>query len=242
MAQNLSPPFSLIALDRVDSTNDRIRAEAEKGAGHGTVVWALEQTAGRGRRGRTWLSPLGNLHFSLLLEPRPGPSEAPQLAFVGAVALRQALAELAPAAAFQVKWPNDVLHGGRKLAGMLLEKVGGLVILGVGVDIVHAPENMMVSASCLRRAGSDAEPFDVLASFCSHLQPWYDLWRSQGFAPIRQAWLDHATGIGGPVTVRLADDAERVGRFAGLDQDGALLLEESDGRQTPVFAGDVFFR
>ncbi len=238
---SLPPPFSLIALDRIDSTNDEAKRQAANGAGHGTVVWAGEQTAGRGRRGRLWVSPPGNLHCSFLLHPGNTPATAPQLAFVAAVALCDALLELLPAAPFKVKWPNDLLAGGRKIAGMLLEQGSPWIILGVGVDIAHAPDPALYPTTCLRQLGSGAGPFDVLAGFCGHLAPWYERWRQEGFAPIRQAWLARAAGIGGPVTVRLADDTKFDGRFIGLDEEGALLVETSDKKCKAILAGDVFF-
>lgn len=241
MQNALPPPFSLVALDQVDSTNDEARRAAEAGAGHGLVVWAGAQTAGRGRRGRTWMSPAGNLHASLVLHPGPRPAEAPQLAFVAAVALQEALAELVPAADFRVKWPNDVLCNGRKIAGMLLEQAPPWIVLGIGVNIEVAPDPALYPTACLRQAGSGAAPFDVLAGFCGHFALWYDRWRDEGFAPLRQGWLARAIGVGGPVRVHLADATTLEGRFAGLDEQGALLLETSDRRTVPVLAGDVFF-
>ncbi len=235
----LPPPFRLVALDCIDSTNDEARRAVGRGDGHGTVIWAAEQSAGRGRRGRTWVSPRGNLHCSLLLDAGPDLALAPQLVFVAAVAVRDALAELAPAAAFQLKWPNDLLCGGRKIAGMLLEMAAPLVILGIGVDVALAPEQALYPATCLARAGSSAEPFDVLAGICRQVDCWYDRWRNEGFDMVRQAWLAHAAGLGQPLKVALPDDSVHQGRFIGLDAAGALVLEEGDGRQTRILAGDV---
>jgi BirA family biotin operon repressor/biotin-[acetyl-CoA-carboxylase] ligase len=241
MTRSLPEPFRLVALDRVDSTNDEAKRAALEGAGHGTVVWAAEQTAGRGRRGREWLSPAGNLHCSLLLDPGLMPSRVPQLAFVAALAVRAALAELVPAVPFQVKWPNDILCRGRKIAGMLLEQAPPFVVVGIGVDVAHAPEPGLYPTTCLRLIGSGAEPFDVLAGLCAHLGTWYARWRQDGFAPIRQAWLAEAAGLSGPVTVRLANESTLEGHFAGLDAEGALLLDRPDGEQRKILAGDVFF-
>jgi BirA family biotin operon repressor/biotin-[acetyl-CoA-carboxylase] ligase len=237
----LADPFRLIALDRVDSTNDEVKRAASQGAGHGTVVWAKVQTAGRGRRGREWISPEGNLHFSVLLDSGADLSKTPQLAFVAAVAVRAALAELVPAAAFQVKWPNDILCQGRKIVGMLLEQAPPWIVLGIGVDIAHAPEPSLYPTICLRQLGSGADPFDVLAGVCEHLAGWYNRWREEGFSPIRQAWLDDAIGLAGPVTVRLSDEATLEGRFGGLDAEGALLLDLPSGERRKILAGDVFF-
>ena len=241
MIAALPQPFSLVALERVDSTNDEAIRLGAQGAGHGTVVWAREQTAGRGRRGRNWVSPAGNLHCSMLLHPGRSMADAPQLAFVAAVALQEALAELAPRASFQCKWPNDILCGGRKIAGMLLEASLPWVVLGVGVNLIHAPDPAFYPATCLRQAGSNAEPADMLAGFCERLAVWYERWLAEGFSPVRAAWLAHGFGLGKPVTVRLADGAVLEGRFFGLDEGGALLLEAPDGSRRPVLAGDVFF-
>lgn len=239
---SLPAPFRLIELETVDSTNDEARRAASGGAGHGTVVWAHRQTAGRGRRGREWISPAGNLHCSLLLDAGPDPARAPQLAFVAAVAVRAALADLAPAALFQVKWPNDVLCAGRKISGMLLEQSQPFVIAGIGVDVAHAPEPGLYPTTCLRQLGSGAEPFDVLSGLVAHFGDWYERWRGQGFAPVREAWLNGAAGLGGPITVRLSDETTLEGTFTGLDAEGVLLLAQADGSQRRILAGDVFFR
>jgi BirA family biotin operon repressor/biotin-[acetyl-CoA-carboxylase] ligase len=239
--RTLPPPFSLLALDRTDSTNDEARRAAQQGAGHGFVVCAVEQTAGRGRRGRGWVSAPGNLFCSVLLDPGSSPAEAPQLAFVAAVALAKTLNELLPSAGFQVKWPNDILCQGRKVSGMLLELALPWAILGVGVNIAHAPDLGLYPATCLASLGSDTQPFDVLTGFCGQLAEWYAVWRTVGFAAVRQAWLDLAYGVGGPVTVRLSDEKTLQGRFTGLDEGGALLLETADGRRQTVLAGDAFF-
>ncbi|HXP95786.1 MAG TPA: biotin--[acetyl-CoA-carboxylase] ligase [Telmatospirillum sp.] len=241
MMRSLPDPFRLIALEQVDSTNDEAKRAALEGARHGTVVWAKTQTAGRGRRGREWVSPEGNLHFSVLLDSGEDIAKTPQLAFVAAISVRDALAALVPAAVFQVKWPNDILCQGRKIVGMLLEQAPPWIVLGIGVDIAHAPDPSLYPTICLRQIGSGAEPFDVLAGICDHLAIWYAKWRQDGFAPVRQAWLADAAGLNGPMTARLADGTTLEGRFAGLDAEGALLLDKSDGERRRILAGDIFF-
>jgi BirA family biotin operon repressor/biotin-[acetyl-CoA-carboxylase] ligase len=124
---------------------------------------------------------------------------------------------------------------------MLLELAPPWVVIGVGVDVVHAPEPGLYPTICLRQIGSGAEPFDVLAGLCEHLGTWYERWRRDGFAPIRQAWLAEAVGLSGPVSVRLADETTLDGVFAGLDAEGALLLDQADGGRRRILAGDVFF-
>ena len=238
----LAPPFRLIALDTVDSTNDEARRRAAAGAAPFTVVWAQAQTAGRGRRGRNWVSPRGNLHVSLLLRPERPMAEVARLSFAAAVALGEALAELLPPGAdLACKWPNDLLLAGRKVAGMLLESAGeGQLVLGLGVDVAEAPEPALHRATCLAEHGFTGDAGQVLEAFCRHFIGWFTCWRDQGFAPVRAAWLSRASGLGGQVTARL-DDATYGGSFAGLDEDGALLLDLDGGGRRRVLAGDVFF-
>jgi BirA family biotin operon repressor/biotin-[acetyl-CoA-carboxylase] ligase len=237
----LPPPFRLEQRDKIDSTNDEARRLAAAGFGHGTVVVAREQSAGRGRRGRAWISPPGNLHCSILLDPGPAPANAPQLTFVAAVALRDALADLALSVDFRVKWPNDVLCAGAKIAGMLLERAGDLVILGVGVNVVAHPETALYPTTSLAKIGSGAEALDVLTGFCERLGQWYDLWREEGFEPIRRAWLEVAVGLGQKVTARLADETVLEGRFAGIAADGALEMADDNNHIRRIMAGDIFF-
>ncbi len=237
----LAAGFKLEQRDKIDSTNDEARRLAAAGFGHGTVVTAVEQSAGRGRRGRAWVSPPGNLHCSILLDRGPEPALAPQLTFVAAIALRDALADLALTSDFRVKWPNDVLCAGAKISGMLLEQAGDLIILGVGVNVVAHPDAALYPATSLAKAGSGADAMDVLTGFCERLGHWYEIWRAEGFAPIRQAWLEVAVGLGQKVTARLADESVLEGRFAGLGLDGALEMADENNQIRRILAGDVFF-
>ncbi|MBY0429732.1 MAG: biotin--[acetyl-CoA-carboxylase] ligase [Rhodospirillales bacterium] len=237
----LPAPFQLIMLDSVGSTNDELRLLAQRGAAHGTVVWAAEQNAGRGRRGRQWISPRGNLHCSFLLRPGRPLAEAAQLSFVAAVALVDALGSFDSRRRFACKWPNDVLADDSKIAGMLLEAAGeGEIILGVGVNILAAPDPALYPATALSVGGVTAEAGAVLAVFCERLAVFYQLWDEQGFGPVRTAWLDRAKGRGKPVMVR-QENGRLAGTFIDLDGDGALLLELPGGERRRVLAGDVFF-
>ncbi len=241
-APKLGPPFFLVALDVVDSTNDEAKRLAQRGFGHGTVLWAQEQTAGRGRRGRPWVSPRGNLHLSVIIDPGRPLREAAQLGFVAAVALCDTLAALAPQARFECKWPNDVWCNGRKIAGMLLEGTGvdDLLILGIGVDVVAAPDPALYPATSLREVGCEEGAGAVLAGFCNHLLPLLAEWRDEGFGAARDAWVQRARGIGEKAVVRL-DGETLTGVFVGLDDDGGLRLELPDGTGRRILAGDVFF-
>lgn len=239
----LAASFRLQRFTRVGSTNDEAKRLAGEGHGHGTMVMADEQTEGRGRRGRAWFSPIGNLFCSILLDRGPDPVRSSELVFVAAVSLREALEAVTPGATFVCKWPNDILCNGGKISGMLLEMAPPLVILGVGVNVVAGPPADMSQypATCLADAGSKADAQTVCAVFGDRLAYWYDTWRTDGFDPIRRAWLNHAVGMGKPVTVRLADATVLEGHFGGLDANGALLLDTPDGTRRPVMAGDVFF-
>jgi len=239
----LPAPFSLIALERVGSTNDEAKALVGAGrAGDLLVVSAREQTAGRGRQARVWVSEPGNLHCSLMLAMTDGMATAAQIGFVAAVALVDALGELVPAARFRCKWPNDVLCIGRKVAGMLLEAADDTwLVLGIGVDVAHAPPpgQVMTPAVALADLGYGGEAAAVLAAFCAAFAPWLARWRAEGFAPVRAAWLERAGRVGEPLTVRPGGEPLH-GTFAGLDADGALLLDMAEGGIRRIVAGDVF--
>ena len=242
--KTLPAPFTLLGLDSVGSTNDEARRRAADGtAADLLVVTARRQTAGRGRRGRVWESPEGNLHASFLIRLDRPLAEAAQLGFVAALALSEALEQLAPGNDFRCKWPNDVLAGKAKVAGMLLESAGdGWVVLGIGVDVDQAPppgESLYASVA-LAELGYKGDAHDVLATLCGRLGPWLDCWRREGFAAIRTGWLGRARGLGEATLVRL--EAETLsGIFAGLDEDGAMLLDQGAAGIRRVMAGDVFF-
>jgi BirA family transcriptional regulator, biotin operon repressor / biotin---[acetyl-CoA-carboxylase] ligase len=243
---DLPSAYRLVRLERVGSTNDEAKRLARGGADDHTLVWALEQTAGRGRRGRVWASPPGNLYVSLVLRPDAPPAQAAQLSFAAALGLGEAITALVPPLVeLRYKWPNDVLLNGRKIAGILLEsesgRDGGLdwLVLGVGVNITSHPPETERPATSLRDEGAGAAtPELVLEGFARSLLVWTNRWLEGGFGPIRAAWLRRASGVGEMIRVRL-DREELVGRFAELDHDGALLLDTAAGRRR-VTAGDVF--
>lgn len=247
-APSLPAGFELIAVESLDSTNEEARRRAEAGAPDGTVVWAEEQTAGRGRRGRAWTSAPGNLYCSIVLRPSDPPARAMQVGFVAGLAVADAVAAFLPRATFVTcKWPNDVLVEGRKVCGVLLESAtepgGGLawVVVGAGVNVAHHPDvaDGAIPATSLAAEGAEGTtPAQVLESYCARFQGWYVTWRRLGFAAVRQAWLRRAHGLGRPITVRLEDETLE-GVFADLDPDGALVLD-CQGRSRLVTAGDVF--
>jgi BirA family biotin operon repressor/biotin-[acetyl-CoA-carboxylase] ligase len=239
MSGSLPPFFHLLRFERIDSTNDEAVRRAEAGAGEGTLVVAAEQGAGRGRRGRAWISPPGNLYCSLLLRPACAVAEAAQLGFAAALAVAEAASLfLPPDARVTCKWPNDVLLGGRKFAGILLQsRASGAavdwLVIGIGVNLASHPEDTEYPATSL----GAATPAQFIPILGERLLAWYETWRG-GFAVLRAAWLVRAEGLGGPIRVRLPD-SELEGRFAGLDEAGRLMLDGPHGSRV-IAAAEIF--
>jgi BirA family biotin operon repressor/biotin-[acetyl-CoA-carboxylase] ligase len=235
----------LLAVDEIDSTNAEALRLSRQGERGPLWITAQRQSAGRGRRGRQWVSVPGNLHASLLLTD-PGPTEHwPQLAFVAALAVHDAVVEVAPEIRplLELKWPNDLLLSGAKFAGILIEgeggEEGGAVAIGIGVNCTAHPEGADFPATDLAAGGARVTPATLLAALSiktlGRLAQWN---RGNGFATIRADWLARAAGLGETIRVGLAD-RELTGRFQGLDDAGRLVLIAPDGDQTLVAAGDV---
>jgi BirA family biotin operon repressor/biotin-[acetyl-CoA-carboxylase] ligase len=246
MMPSLPAGWRLIRYDSIGSTNDEAKRLAREGAAEGVLVWALEQTRGRARRGRHWVSPRGNLYLSLILRPRGSAEEAAQFGFVAALAVGDALMPLLPKPArLEYKWPNDVLVDGRKIAGILLESemVPGerlaFVVVGVGVNLVSSPgETEYPATSLVEEGGAEVSPASLLEAFARHFDIWAACRQESGFAPIRAAWKARAAALGAQIKVRL-DTVFFEGRFADIDEEGALLLENR-GECRRVRAGEVF--
>jgi BirA family transcriptional regulator, biotin operon repressor / biotin---[acetyl-CoA-carboxylase] ligase len=242
----LPPAYRLERYDTVGSTNDEAKRLARAGAEEGTVAWALEQTAGRGRRGRVWVSPRDNLHASVIVRPDCPVNRAAQLGFVAALAVGDTLAMTFDGfEGLSYKWPNDVLVQGRKIAGILLESELGegmapeFVVVGVGINLASSPGDAEFPATSIAEQGlGHVSPAEALAGFTHHFQAWVERWRADGFAPVRTAWRANAMSVGEAIRVRL-DAATLHGRFIDIDQEGALLLD-SAGELRHISAGDVF--
>ena len=247
-SDTLPDGFVLHAHERLASTNDEARRLAEAGAPAGTVVTAAEQTKGRGRHGRSWASPRGNLYASVLLRPDCAMAAATQLSLVAGLALAEALAQLGPAGVEpQLKWPNDVLLGGAKTAGILLEGTGDAagravwVIAGTGVNLVSCPDGLGYPATCLAREGfAELTPETVLAAYLRELDRWLEQWRAAGFSAVRRAWLARGFGLGAEIRLRLAG-GELSGRWLDLTDSGSLLVEQAGGRRREIATGDVVY-
>jgi BirA family biotin operon repressor/biotin-[acetyl-CoA-carboxylase] ligase len=216
------------------STNDDLAALAREGASEGLWLRAERQTGGRGRQGRAWSSPPGNLYASTLVRLRPGDPPAPTLALVAAVALHEAASLYTPG--ILIKWPNDLLAGGAKLSGILLERADDAVVIGFGVNLAFHPTDIERPATSLAAlAGSAPDPDAFLETLADAFARWLGRWRSAGLAPVRRAWLAAAHPVGTALTA-----AGEEGLFDGLDETGALRLRLADGTLRVVHAGDVF--
>lgn len=224
----------------VDSTNEVAKTLAEAGAAHGTILLADQQTAGRGRHGRGWTSPPGNFYASIVLRPMAPVRDWPQIGFVAGLALIEAVLAVAPDVDCRLKWPNDILVGDRKLAGLLLESTGEALIVGSGLNIASAPDDPDRPAIDLAALDhGDISPAELLEVYATGLEAGLDRWQTAGFAAIRALWLDRARALGQPIRVRLPG-GELTGRFADLDATGALILEDRHGGLRTITAGDVF--
>ncbi len=232
-------------IDELDSTNAEALRRAAAGATGPVWILARHQTHGRGRRGRAWSMPAGNFAASLLTRP---PAEALALrSFVAALGLFDAMtAVTGRPELFALKWPNDVLLSGRKLAGILLEGApGGRLVIGIGVNLAVAPdlatlEEGAVPPVSLRDAtGLNVAPEELLDLLAPAAEAWENRLLAEGFAPLRKAWLARAARLGEEITARLPDRA-LTGRFETLDEIGALVLATADGRVV-LPAADIQF-
>jgi BirA family biotin operon repressor/biotin-[acetyl-CoA-carboxylase] ligase len=237
--------FTLDRRGSVGSTNDEALALARAGESQRVWVVADQQERGRGRSGRSWSSPPGNLYASLLLVDPCEPARAPQLGFVAGVALHRAVSEAVPYGVphLALKWPNDLLRDGAKVAGILVEGVsqgaGSLAaVIGLGVNLVSHPDGQSYPAADLADTKLDvATLFETLSRSMAETLALWD--RGAGFRRVREAWVARAGGIGGEIEVRRSSGSLR-GIFRDIDADGRLILDR-DGQVVSIEAGDVFF-
>ncbi|MCB2108286.1 MAG: biotin--[acetyl-CoA-carboxylase] ligase [Rhodobacteraceae bacterium] len=237
-------------VDSIDSTNSALKRMVETGADaeQGLVLMADVQTAGRGRAGRAWLGGEGNLFASMVLLAPDPPHRAAEIGFIAALAVIEAIQRLAPDAAsdalLKCKWPNDVLCDGGKVAGLLLESVSGpdgtdLVILGIGVNLRPVDvTDTGYAVTSLADHGMALFPARVIEAIVHTIAPRLEVWRRDGFAPVREEWLKRCAGLGEQISVRLPGGT-KVGKFVELDSDGALILKTAYGSRERIMAGDV---
>lgn len=228
------------------STNTEAVRLAKAGEAGPLWVQTLEQTGGKGRRGRAWHSGKGNFFATLLMRPEGGPADAALRSFIAALALRDALVAVCGREdIFTLKWPNDVLAQGRKLAGILLEGGEGYLCVGIGVNLASAPSAEMIEAgamppvSLFELTGIAPDPQDFQTELATAFARWEGQFTAYGFAPIRAAWLNHAARLGETLTARLPNRTV-VGVFETINETGAIVLNTAEGR-VALPAADIFF-
>jgi BirA family biotin operon repressor/biotin-[acetyl-CoA-carboxylase] ligase len=248
--------YRLTAFDQIGSTNAEAMQRARAGE-HGPMWFVTsEQTAGRGRRLRPWVAPRGNLAGSILEVIEVAPALAATLGFAAGLALEQALRKLSIEAAlrmagsdgpnFSLKWPNDVLAGQSKLAGILLEAeavVGGglAVVVGIGINVVASPEGTPTPATSLRALGIDISAEEVFAALSDGWAEFRGVWdHGRGFGALRRLWLERAAGLGQAVAIK-SGGTLIAGIFDTIDEQGCMIVRTSDGNLVPITAGDVYF-
>jgi BirA family biotin operon repressor/biotin-[acetyl-CoA-carboxylase] ligase len=231
--------------ETLGSTNAEALARARAGERGPLWISSDVQTDGRGRRGKSWMSPAGNLYASLLLTEPSSPALAPQLSFVAGLAVHDAVVACAPglAAKLKLKWPNDVLLDGRKLSGMLIEAEGlprFSVAIGIGVNCVSHPADTSYGATDLQANGVAISTQDMLAQLAAAMNARLAQWKAgTGFAAIRSDWLDRAASLGETIMVRLPE-RELTGIFHNIDDSGRLVLERPGNATETIAAGDIF--
>ncbi len=250
-----SAGYRLVAFDRIGSTNAEAMVRAR--TGERGPIWFVtsEQTAGRGRRQRAWMAPRGNLASSILEVMDVTPAVAATLGFAAGLSLEKSLRTISleasvrsPGSAqlkFALKWPNDVLAGGRKLAGILLEAeaVGGglAVVVGIGTNVVAAPQGLPTPAASLAELGINIGPEELFTALSDGWAEFRAIWdKGRGFAEIRRLWLERAAGLGQAVAIQ-SGGFRIEGTFDTIDEQGCMIVRAQDGRQIPITAGDVFF-
>ena len=247
--------YQLAAFDSVDSTNSAAMDAARSGESGPKWFVTTQQTAGRGRRQRPWVAPRGNLASSILEVMDVPPGTAATLGFAAGLAMATALdrvsieARLRAGAGdlrFLLKWPNDILVRKHKLAGILLEaeavgKSRLAVVVGIGTNVVAYPEGTPYPATSLAALGIAIGAEELFGALSDSWADYRRIWdNGRGFDAIRTEWLEHAAGLGEPVSIQSSGEAV-TGTFDTIDEAGCLIVRTADGKRLPIAAGDVFF-
>ncbi len=242
--------YNLVALETVDSTMTEARRLAEQGeleTPDGTLVWAREQSQGKGRRGNSWDSPRGNFYSSLIVRPDVPAARAAELSFVTGCAVFDTIGEVCdPGFECRLKWPNDIILNDAKIGGILLEtksdagKPVDYVIIGLGMNLKSHPSDTPYPATDFVEQGQVISDTVFLEAYARHFMEWAGRWMDNGFEVIRHQWKWRAQGIGKEITVRLSDETLE-GIFDDIAEDGSLMLNQ-DGNVRKIAAGDVYFK
>ncbi len=230
-----------------DSTNTRAKALAASGAPEGTLVIAEHQTAGRGRKGRTWFSPSGRgMYLSVILRPRISPVQAPRITLIAGIAAAEMLIDNFPGLDVHIKWPNDILVGGKKVAGILTEISSdmdevGFVVSGMGLNVNARsfPRDIKaIATSIALETGKPSARAPLVRGFLEAYEQWYDAFLTNGADPVLKRWKSLSRTLGSRVLVD-GTGGRITGIAKDIDQDGSLLVEDDQGTVVPIFSGDV---
>lgn len=252
--------YRLVEYETVGSTSTEALAWATLGDPGRLWVVAGEQTAGHGRRGSKWMTPRGNLAASLLIASNAGRPTSATLGFVAGLALDGAIRTVAPSIHVRtildgssegcdrltLKWPNDVLCDGAKVAGILLEAVTvatdrQVVVIGIGVNVRHAPQGIPYPVTSLAACGAEIGPETLFTALSEAWVEQSGLWNEgHGFASVRSRWLERAAGLGAPIAVKVGEDVYR-GTFETIDDEGRMIVRAGDGSSRAITAGEVHF-
>ena len=247
VSKSLPGFINIIRKEITGSTNEDIALLAKQNAEAWTVVQALEQNAGRGRHGKTWDSQRGNLFISLLLRPAVGSRRWGELSFLSAVAVATILSEYINNQRIEVKWPNDVLINGKKIAGILLEVLNfgakaPAVVVGIGINISKKPKEFEYPVTCIQDYKNEITSLDeVLTSLLHSIVHWFRIWENDGFDMIRTEWMKRAYKLDGTVEVEGKNGSSAKFKFRGIDAEGAMLLDDENGTRNLYRAGTVRF-
>ncbi len=252
----ISAGYRLAAFDHIGSTNAEALSRARDGERGPIWFVTSEQTAGRGRRHRPWIAPRGNLASSILEVLDVSPAVAATLGFAAGLALEAALRRVSIEASlrsagsddmkFSLKWPNDVLAGRQKLAGILLEAEAVAdnrlaVVVGIGTNVVAAPEGTPTPATSLAALGVHIGAEELFAELSDAWAEFRGIWdKGYGFGEIRRLWLERAAGLGQPVAIHTGGTTVE-GTFDSIDETGCMVIKTSGGQRVPISAGDVYF-
>ena len=244
MVNSLVEDFHLLSYQEVDSTNEEAKRLAVGGASHGAFIWGKQQSAGKGRSGREWVSKQGNLFVSVLLSPEVALKHYQEVSFVAALAVKEMLEPIVGGEyELSLKWPNDVLLDGKKVAGILLESVNiadkDWLIVGVGLNVDSFPKDVRYPATCLTQAGVQIISAKIaLSRFIHHFVGRYDMWMKEGFEPVRDVWCESGYRFGESVSMASGDE-KIEGIFADIGADGAMLLKDATGEMREIYAGEM---
>lgn len=238
----MTPAWRIETFDRIQSTQETVKSRAAKGEAKGLVVQAFQQTGGKGRHGREWVSPAGNLYLSILLRPDCDARRIGEFSFIAALALYESVLEhVQDRSLLTLKWPNDVLLKGKKCAGILLEsglKPGGEVdwlVIGIGLNILSAPP----IGSALADYAQDLPGIALIRDkLLNHINAYISLWQAKGFNEIKRLWVDRAHRPGAPLQIKLGETLKQ-GYFHDIDEGGNLLLRLENGGIETITAGDI---